>query len=227
MSMTRSSARSWSRCAGWLSCGLLRAALSCIASPATRPRTRSAHGGDAVRFQAAICPTCPTGRCVRVAGEPRPAQADVDARRGRSRQDARALARGVRSLRFLEGRCRNDIAELLNLPEGTVASRVRLARKEVRTLLAREFALVRMAQLRLAAPREACDRGYLKNSSHTPRLRRGATSAEVDLGAMLHCCDADPFHRFCTVAAPSADRLPLGRLMEPSSGPSSKVTDRS
>jgi RNA polymerase sigma-70 factor (ECF subfamily) len=58
---------------------------------------------------------------------------------GRMRESLRA----VFVLYDLEGRCRNDIAELLNLPEGTVASRLRLARKEVRTLLAREFALVR------------------------------------------------------------------------------------
>jgi len=57
----------------------------------------------------------------------------------------RESLRAVFVLYDLEGRCRNDIAELLNLPEGTVASRLRLARKEVRTLLAREFALVREA----------------------------------------------------------------------------------
>jgi RNA polymerase sigma-70 factor (ECF subfamily) len=55
---------------------------------------------------------------------------------------ARALDRMGASLRAvfvydLEGIPRNEIATLLNLPEGTVASRLRLARKQIRTMLAR------------------------------------------------------------------------------------------
>jgi RNA polymerase sigma-70 factor (ECF subfamily) len=53
---------------------------------------------------------------------------------------ASALDRMGESLRAvfvhdLEGMPRNEIALLLNVPEGTVASRLRLARKQIRTLI--------------------------------------------------------------------------------------------
>ena len=40
----------------------------------------------------------------------------------------------------ISGMQRNEIAALLDLPEGTVASQLRSARKEIRTLVARQFA---------------------------------------------------------------------------------------
>ena len=52
----------------------------------------------------------------------------------------RASLREVFVLYDLEGMQRNEIAALLDLPEGTVASQLRSARKEIRTLVAREFA---------------------------------------------------------------------------------------
>jgi RNA polymerase sigma-70 factor, ECF subfamily len=52
----------------------------------------------------------------------------------------RASLRAVFVLYDLEGMRSNDIAALLNLPRGTVASRLRSARKEVRALIARKVA---------------------------------------------------------------------------------------
>jgi RNA polymerase sigma-70 factor (ECF subfamily) len=57
----------------------------------------------------------------------------------------RESLRAVFVLHDLEGMPRNEIAALLNLPDGTVASRLRLARREVRALFARKFASVRKA----------------------------------------------------------------------------------
>lgn len=50
--------------------------------------------------------------------------------------------RAVFVLYDLEGMHRGEIAALLKIPTGTVASRLRLARNEVRTVLARSFAAV-------------------------------------------------------------------------------------
>jgi RNA polymerase sigma-70 factor, ECF subfamily len=50
--------------------------------------------------------------------------------------------RAVFVLYELEGMSRSEIAALLNLPGGTVASRLRLARNQVKTLLADKFAPV-------------------------------------------------------------------------------------
>ena len=81
MSMTRSSGPSWSRRAGWMHVrlGSERAFLYRVArhtaahAQRTRGRCREIPSGD--------LPDAPNGsRSVRVAGEPRPAQADVDAR---------------------------------------------------------------------------------------------------------------------------------------------------
>jgi RNA polymerase sigma-70 factor, ECF subfamily len=58
----------------------------------------------------------------------------------------RESLRAVFVLCDLEGMPRNEIAALLNLPDGTVASRLRLARKQVRTLFARKFPSVREAR---------------------------------------------------------------------------------
>jgi len=40
----------------------------------------------------------------------------------------------------LEGMHRSEIAALLKCPDGTVASRIRMARNQIKTLLARELA---------------------------------------------------------------------------------------
>lgn len=55
----------------------------------------------------------------------------------------RASLRAVFVLCDLEGMPRHEIATLLKLPDGTVASRLRVARRHVRRLVADEFAVVR------------------------------------------------------------------------------------
>jgi len=57
----------------------------------------------------------------------------------------RESLRAVFVLYDLEGMPRSEVATLLKLPAGTVASQVRLARKEVRTLVARKLASEREA----------------------------------------------------------------------------------